>query len=611
LKNSKNWNRVLTGAAAVSLAIGTLAPMAFAASATTQYNTRTMNVGSGFTAVVQGLVAQDQGHATEFLPIYYLMQGLGKLGYTVNWNGGTRVLNITTPTGVTVTAPTATVGTPGADQMVIQLNGANVMLAPRVVAKDPASGVMTTFAPIYYLNQALKSAGFTNTYNGSSWTLTGTAASQSTSAALSNITVANATNGNGSGANPAVSLNNAAMNLSVTLKDANGNPIPNTAITFNVSNYGSISNINLPTVANASGAFIAPQTGTNAYEYTAYTDASGVAAITMTGPAGSTNLYEVQASAPYAGSNNSSMNSQPAYAEFVAGNTVGLSPYGSYNAALGTPVPITVTLPPNSAGQPQSGVLTTLQSSGSGYFTNATGADLGTQVSVVTNSSGIAQTYYTDSTQNNDTVSVEQSSLPSGLTAPTAVTINFAQSGIPAKIQNFSMTATSVSSGQDVTVYGTLVDSAGNPVPNGQILVVGNSTNQGTVNSSNNNNADLEYVTGSGSSATTTGFPNAGAVTTLASGTPGSTTGISMNNGATASTAVGEMVTADSAGNFSFVLTDSHDNETSYFSIYAVSNGQVVNSTTPTTANPTLPGEPLYSDSVNFNTGVAASIVCR
>ncbi len=610
--NNKKWNRVLTGAATVALAVGTLAPMAFAATGSSgvQYNTRTISVGSGYTAVIQGVVASDNGTMTEFLPIYYLNQGLGKLGYTVSWNGNTRTLSITTPAGVTVQAPTTAVGAPGANQMVIEVNGTAVQLAPRQVAKDPATGVYTTYAPIYYLNNALSLAGFTNTYNSQGWTVQGPAASQSTTAGLSNITVKNASNGTGTQADPAVSLTDAAITMSVTLEDANGNPIPNTAITFNVSNYGSISNINLPNVANASGAFIASQKGTNAYEYTAYTDANGVATISMTGPAGSTNLYEVQATAPYAGANNSAMSSQPAYAEFVAGNTVGLSPYGSYNAALGSQVPVTVTLPPNSAGQPQSGVLIQLNNgSGGGYFTNAAGADLGGTVSVVTNSSGIAQTFFTDSTQESDTVSVTQTSLPSGLTAPTDVTINFAQSGIPAKIQNFSMTATSVQSGQNVTVYGTLVDSAGNPVPNGQILVVGNSTAQGGVTPSNDNNAHLNYVTGAGSSATTTSFPNAGAVVTnLNSGTPGSTTGISLNNGATASSSVGEVVTADSAGNFNFVLTDSHDNETGYFSIYAVSNGQVVNSTTATSSS-TPAGEPLYSDSVNFNAGTTISSI--
>ena len=586
MKNSQKWNRILTGAAAVSLAIGTMAPMAFAASASTQYNTRTMNVGSGFTAVVSGLVAQDQGHATEFLPIYYLMQGLGKLGYTVNWNGGTRVLNITTPTGVTVSAPSAAVGTPGADQMVIQLNGTGVMLAPRVVAKDQASGVMTTFAPIYYLNQALKLAGFTNTYNGSSWTLSGQAASQ-TGSLSATMTVSNQTNGTGTVASPAVSLNDSAISLSTTLKDASGNPLPNTAVTFNVSNYGNLPT-QAPIVENESGTVISNTPQSTADQYTVYTNASGVASISMTGPAGETFAYEVVATAPYAGPNNTAVSTQPAYVEFVASNTAGIAPYATvkqaYNAAIGTPVPITVTLPPNAAGKPQANVLLTLNAesgtvNGSGTFVvnpsaadqhvsfvTSSGAVQGRTIQVTTNSSGIAQAYIADPYGEEVQVSV-QSGIPNGVDQPNPTYISFAQTGIPSQINNFSISSTNPNIGQFAYVSGQLEDASGNPVPSGQILVTSPNINGGN---------DFAYQSGT----TTTTFPLISS--TLSVGVP-------------ATSAYGDLVTGDSAGNFSFAVTNTRYNASApdTYSIYPVSNGEVAGS-------PITTGIPSGDQSIQF-----------
>ncbi len=565
--NSKNWNRVITGAAAVSLTIGMMAPMAFAATSATQYNTRTINVGSGYTAVVNGIVAKDVSTMTEFLPVYYMMQGLGKLGYTVNWNGGTRVLNITTPAGVTVNAPSATVGTPAANQMVIQLNGTNVQLAPRVVAKDPASGVMTTFAPIYYLNQALKLAGFTNTYNGQSWSLTGQAASQSQTATLSNITVSNATNGTGTTTSPAVSLNGTAISLSTTLKDANGNPITNTAVTFNVSNYGSYPTGYLPTVKNASGTVLSGTQQTNAEQYTVYTDANGVATISMTGPSGSTYAYEVVATAPYT-NNNAAVSSQAAYLEYVANNQAGLSPFAGvsspYSAALGQALPISLTLPPNASGQPQANVLVTLkvtQTNGSSLsnaaFVSASGATLGATIQVTTNSAGVAQAYLSDA--NGETVEVQASGLPTGVNVPSATYITFAQTGVPSKINNLSVSTNTPNIGQNVNVSGQLQDAAGNPVANGQILVT----------APNGGSNDFAYVNGT----TTTTFPLVGTVVSDA------LTNAGLAVGTPANSSYGDLVTADSAGNFSFVLTDPRV-ETQDFYIFPVSNGEVT-STTP------------------------------
>jgi protocatechuate 3,4-dioxygenase beta subunit len=429
---------------------------------------------------------------------------------------------------------------------------------------------VTTFAPIYYLNQALKSAGFTNTYNGSSWTLTGTAASQSTGAGLSAVTVSNATNGTGAVASPAVSLNNTAISLSTTLKDGNGNPLPNTAVTFNVSNYGSYPTGYLPTVQNASGTVVSGTTQTNAEQYTVYTDANGVAAISMTGPSGSTYAYEVVATAPYAGATGVAVSSQPAYLEFVSNNQAGLSPYAGsgspYSAPMGQPIPVTLTLPPNASGQPQANVLVTLTVATNGSttpatsrasFVTSTGAVQGSQIQVTTNSAGVAQAYLSDAY--GETVEVSASNLPSGVNVPSSTFITFAQTGIPSKINNLTVSSNSPNIGQNVYVSGQLQDAAGNPVANGQILVT----------SPNDGSNDLAYVSGT----TTTAFPLVGSETSNNWASAG------LAVGSPAISAYGDLVTSDSAGNFSFVLTDPRV-ETQEFYIYPVANGEV-NSITP------------------------------
>jgi protocatechuate 3,4-dioxygenase beta subunit len=448
---------------------------------------------------------------------------------------------------------------------------------------------MTTFAPIYYLNQALKFAGFTNTYNGSSWTVNGTAASQT--GGLNSITVSNETSGTGAVTSPAVSLTGAAISLSTTLTDSSGNPLPNTAVTFNVSEYGTLpaTGFLLPTVENANGTVVSNTKGTNAYQYVVYTDSTGKANISMTGPAGNTFSYEVVATAPYAGTSGNAVSSQPAYVEFVANNTAGISPYASsassaYSAAIGSSVPITVTLPPNSSGQAQANVsltLTILDSTGlspgtSGYsahaaFVTSTGGVQGSQINVVTNSAGIAQAYLSDAYV--EKVQVEVAGLPAGVNAPTNNTwISFAQTGIPANFNNFSISSTSPNLGQDVYVSGQLTDAAGNPVPNGQILVTAPNASftsatipgGGTVGGTNGGSNDFSYISGT----TTTAFPVLGAnYASLTQGTP-------------ATGGYGDLVTADSNGNFSFGLTNPQQ-ETQDYAIYPVSNGQVQGGTLP------------------------------
>lgn len=403
-----------------------------------------------------------------------------------------------------------------------------------------------------------------NNPQGAVWSQVQTVQCQMGQPTLSPITVSGATAGTGSSSSPAVALQGSSLTLSTTLTDAMGNPLPNTAVTFNVTEYGSLPQY-APTVANASGTVLAPTQTSSADQYTVYTNSQGVATIQMSGPVGQTYAYEVVAAAPYGQSSGLPLTSQPAYVEFVTNGQVGLSPLASsgspFGASLGQSVPITVTLPPNASGQPQANVLVTLSvtvvsGSGTAYFTNSSGADLGTTVQVATNASGLAQTFLTSSSSGEFEVQV---SLPSslGLTNPNPTYIGFNQAATPAKIINWSVTSNSVQAGQDVTVFGTVVDANGNPVPNGQILVVGNDLI---------GSGDFGYVSGT----TITDFP-----TLALSGTAPSAS-VVVPVGTQASSAVGDLVTTDAAGNFSVTVTDTKDTaQYAVLSVYPVANGEV------------------------------------
>jgi hypothetical protein len=55
---------------------------------------------------------------------------------------------------------------------VVSVNGKTAYEPYVFAAKDPNSGVMTTFIPIWYIMQVMKGAGITNTWNGNSGVLT-------------------------------------------------------------------------------------------------------------------------------------------------------------------------------------------------------------------------------------------------------------------------------------------------------------------------------------------------------------------------------------------------------------------------------------------------------
>ncbi|MHB1629607.1 MAG: hypothetical protein ACYCVB_14780 [Bacilli bacterium] len=540
--------RTLTGVAAASIALGMMAPASFAATAAWNYNSRTITIGN-YSKNVGGIVAKDKSHFTEFIPVYYVMQGLKTLGYTVTWNGITQVLDITTPSGVVPNFRNLNPGSDGTTK--IEVNGTLVQNAPRVVAKDQLTGVMTTFVPIYYLNEALNVVNVANTYNGKTWTLT--QSQVSTAPKLGSITLAGQQAGTGTSASPAIS-NGASVSATATLTDAYGNPVTGVDLTLLAKGASQ------PTVTS-NGQTLSGSTISGGWSYQIPTNAAGQATAQLAVPTGVAGSYTLQYQAPYTQSG-ANITDSVEYVTFMNANSMGITPFASSssspymasvssmsNEAAGV-VPVTVTLPLLN-GQPQANAPVSFTLSGAGaFFSNAQGQSFGTtgtSATVNTNSQGQANVYV-----NSDQTGAATVTATSGSLSPVSTYINWGQAGVASTVANLSATnatggtapAWTAGNSSDVTVTGTLQDALGNPVADAQLLVA----NQG---------GNTSYVNGT----TSTAFPNAMPATAAlvsSSGAP-----------------YGTMVTTNSSGAFSVTLTGS--GTTGTYSLWTVQNGEVGN----------------------------------
>ncbi len=97
-----------------------------------------------------GLVAD----GTTYMPIYYLMDGLNKVGIHSMWNGAT--LQLSTPATTHVNLEGIN---PGHGNMNIVVDGRLVQNVSGITYVDPASGKPTTYMPIWYVMQVLNRIG--------------------------------------------------------------------------------------------------------------------------------------------------------------------------------------------------------------------------------------------------------------------------------------------------------------------------------------------------------------------------------------------------------------------------------------------------------------------
>jgi cell wall-associated NlpC family hydrolase len=104
---------------------------------------------------------------TTYMPIWYLMNALQKLGVQASWDGQNLKL-----TGVPGLTPNMNQVNPGSGSMAIYLNGQLVQKVDGSTDVDPAANQSTTYMPLWYLMQTLDRMQVNSDWDGATWNLT-------------------------------------------------------------------------------------------------------------------------------------------------------------------------------------------------------------------------------------------------------------------------------------------------------------------------------------------------------------------------------------------------------------------------------------------------------
>ena len=126
----------------------------------------------------QHIVANDprSGKSTSWVPVYYLQEALRSIGVRSQWDDGNTLNISSTPTGWHLNTSSATsIKKLAASEMQLSIGGDKnaFVTCPKLVAKDPASGVYTTYIPVYYVDSFLqKQLNMKATWGGDAWSLT-------------------------------------------------------------------------------------------------------------------------------------------------------------------------------------------------------------------------------------------------------------------------------------------------------------------------------------------------------------------------------------------------------------------------------------------------------
>jgi len=107
---------------------------------------------------------------TMHMPIWYIGQALQTLGIKQTWDGVNRIWNITFTGATTFTFGNTPIGQGNTD---IYVNGQLVMRIDTYAWVDPSTTnhAVTTYAPIYYIQQILRDGGVPNSWNGEAWSV--------------------------------------------------------------------------------------------------------------------------------------------------------------------------------------------------------------------------------------------------------------------------------------------------------------------------------------------------------------------------------------------------------------------------------------------------------
>jgi hypothetical protein len=139
-----------------------LNPHNVSASSLYQFETTKITLNGNLLSAPKGFVYNN----TTYLPIWYLMQALNRLGIASTWDGSN--WNLTVNEAADYTNPDVS----SSSGKAIILNGVVVEHAPAIITKDPSSSADTTYMPIWYLQQVLKRLDIQYTWDGTTWAMT-------------------------------------------------------------------------------------------------------------------------------------------------------------------------------------------------------------------------------------------------------------------------------------------------------------------------------------------------------------------------------------------------------------------------------------------------------
>ncbi|MCL6445034.1 MAG: hypothetical protein K6T83_16530 [Alicyclobacillus sp.] len=168
---SRAW---VSSIAAASVVLGSIAvsPIAWAGSVPGMYPTQIEVNGHVVSSAEHRIAVDPLSHEeTSWLPIWYLESVWKSLGIQSTWNG--RVWSMETPsTWKTDIKWMAQSKTRTSAEMEIAIDGKEVEIAPRLVAKDPWGNVETIYVPVYYVEEALKMMDVQAGWNGRTFVMT-------------------------------------------------------------------------------------------------------------------------------------------------------------------------------------------------------------------------------------------------------------------------------------------------------------------------------------------------------------------------------------------------------------------------------------------------------
>jgi hypothetical protein len=162
----KEFNKTLTTIAAAAMAIGTLVPVAFAASTSSTIGGRkAISVNNSVVSNPYTRVANDAGNATSYIGVWYLGQAVKTAGGDYAWDPATKTFSMNIP-GIDGAALAAKIPNGvGTGNTTLVVNGVTVKKVNSFAAQDPAGSKsdITTYMPLFYMGEIFGELG------GSSW----------------------------------------------------------------------------------------------------------------------------------------------------------------------------------------------------------------------------------------------------------------------------------------------------------------------------------------------------------------------------------------------------------------------------------------------------------